>query len=343
MAIATSRFGRVGADPMRIPTPASMSTGRTEPFQSVLDRTAAPTPAPAPGAERAPEAATEPVLPEPEGELPAQPADEPFAAADAAPERVAFAADPEVSGGESETAVQNPFSRGEPVRQETAGKGADSPRTSTASKAAADPLLAAAGRGAGNGNSGGGALSAQQAAAGAANREVAVPTRGVGTTAAGLRAPLRAEAAAAGYRTSGAASAQLLDQARDSVFKQILVQLQDGGGEMRVRLQPPELGELDLRLVVTEGNRLSLHIAAERQELTGLLQRHLGELEQALQAAGLQVTGAEVQTRSEREAAAAPFAAGTSGATDEGVDAAPAPNQPRHGGWLRGDGLDFWV
>jgi hypothetical protein len=328
---------------MRIPTPASMSTGRTEPFQALLDRAAAPPPAPAPVAERAPEAAPEPVVPEPEGERPAAPADEPFAAADVAPECAAFAAEPAAAGGGVEAAVQNPFSRGEPVRQETAGKGADSPRTSTANVAAGDTLLAAAGRGAGPSSNAVFVLPGNQAAAGAASREVAVPTRGVGPTAAGLRTPLRAEAAAPGYRTSGAASAQLLDQARDSVFKQILVQLQDGGGEMRVRLQPPELGELDLRLVVTEGNKLSLHIAAEHQELTGLLQRHLGELEQALQAAGLQVTGAEVQTRSEREASAAPFEAGTSGAWEGGGDTAPAPNRPRYGGVLRGDGLDFWV
>src|SRR5690606_25045264 len=90
--------------------------------------------------------------------------------------------------------------------------------------------------------------------------------------------PLRTAATAASYRTTAPAGAELLEHARDSVFKQILLQLQPDGGERRLRLEPPDLGELDLRLLVENGNRLSLAIAAERADLAQLLQKHLAEL-----------------------------------------------------------------
>ncbi|MBX3463716.1 MAG: flagellar hook-length control protein FliK, partial [Planctomycetes bacterium] len=156
--------------------------------------------------------------------------------------------------------------------------------------------------------------------------------------------PARAAAVAPGYRTTDAAAAERLEQARDSVFKQILVQLTADGGEMRVRLQPPELGELDLRLVVEDGNRLTLTIAAERADLTQLLQKHLDQLKQTLQASGLQVADAQVHQR---------------GAGGAGEQAGFGPRQRRHAanaepiapapfaapgrGWISAAGLDFWA
>jgi len=80
---------------------------------------------------------------------------------------------------------------------------------------------------AGNGNAVG--------AIGAAKAAGQPMTRAAGLDAQLPNTPQRGQAVTAGYRTNNAASAQLLEQARDSVFKQILLKLNDDGGEMRMR------------------------------------------------------------------------------------------------------------
>jgi flagellar hook-length control protein FliK len=135
----------------------------------------------------------------------------------------------------------------------------------------------------------------------------------------------------------------MLEQARDSVFKQILMKLNGDGGEMRLRLEPPDLGELDLRLVVEHGNKLSLTIGAERPDLAQLLQRHLDELKQTLQAAGLEVTSAQVETREHggsREWRDQPASGGQRSHDDQ---AESAPQMLRRAGYVTAEGLDFWV
>ena len=147
-----------------------------------------------------------------------------------------------------------------------------------------------------------------------------------------------------GYATRNAKSMQLLEQARDSVFKQILMKLTDGGGEMRMRLSPPDLGQLDLRMTVEGGNKLTLMIAAERNDMAQLLQRHLDELKGTLQENGLEVTGAEVQTRED-------FERQQSAADNDDASATPSPNDiaedvvsaPQQRGYITADGLDFWA
>jgi flagellar hook-length control protein FliK len=178
-----------------------------------------------------------------------------------------------------------------------------------------------------------------------ATRAVDAPTPGAQLPPLRPQTPLAGAAVTGSYRTNNAASAELLAQARDSVFQQILVKLgNDGGGEMRLVLQPPDLGQLDLRLVMDQGNRLSLTIAAERQDMAQLLQRHLDELKQTLQQAGLDVAGAEVQTRSEYERQRREQDAAPQGAV---AAAEPAPtsfsDSTRPRGFLRADGLDFWA
>lgn len=334
----TTLRGRVESDPMGVPAPATMAAGRDESFAAVLQQTEAD----APAAEAEPEPAVapqEPAAASPEPgpadarELPPEPAADPAQAAaeTAAPREAARQV---VAGADATETIR----RGEPARQETAGKGTDSPRAFSPS---AEPLLAAivahgarqAPAAAGPANPGVPGVNATTAAGEAQGRGAAASWQTAGTQA-------RAAAVAAGYRTDPAASARLLEHARDSVFKQILMQLHEGGGEMRVRLEPPELGELDLRLVVEGGNRLSLSIAAERQELAQLLQRHLDGLKQTLQAAGLEVTDAEVHTRDggRRDRGRD----GWDGAAGERRDET-APLLPRLGGYVGAEGLDFWV
>lgn len=338
MAILSTVRGHVESDPMRIPTPARSSTGTS--FESVLEQVAAPesepeaTPAPreVERPQREEPVAEQREEPEPEpgtDEAPAV-ADEVVAAANAA---AVHTAAPEVT----ET-----LRRGEPEPQESAGKGADSPRTSSPALAVDNLLAAAMQRGAKQPGTpllaGASGIAPITAAKG-----VDAPTRAIAMLAERGAAPTKAAAVAAGYRANGKVSAELVDQARDSVFKQILLKLTDGGGEMRVRLQPPELGQLDLHLLVEQGNRLNLWIGAERPELAAMLQQNLPQLQQALQDAGLDVAGAQVGMRDGsgdgRAGADGGFAGGDD--RDQTNDDEGLPRW--RGGFVSAEGLDFWA
>ncbi|MFT4512066.1 MAG: flagellar hook-length control protein FliK [Planctomycetota bacterium] len=143
------------------------------------------------------------------------------------------------------------------------------------------------------------------------------------------------------YSARSAAQAQLLEQARDSVFKQIMMKLHGEGGEVRMRLQPPDLGQLDLRMTVEGGNKLSLTISADRQDINSLLQRHLDELKLALQESGLEITGAEVQTRSEFESQQAQRDAAEGGVAPDDTTNNDAERVPQPSGFTAAGGLNF--
>jgi flagellar hook-length control protein FliK len=146
-----------------------------------------------------------------------------------------------------------------------------------------------------------------------------------------------------GYRTHSPQALHLAEQARDSVFKQILLRVEGGGAEMRMLLDPPELGELDLRLVVDKGGSLKLSIAAERPELAWMLDKHMHELRSALAAHGLTLAQADVQTqerpgqRSALSRAALPAGSGLE------PDAAAEAARPARAGFWSEAGFDFWV
>jgi hypothetical protein len=346
VTILTNMRGRVEADPMRIPAPLRSSSDGSDPFAAMLEQ----------AVQRAADqrSATAPAV-----QQEAAPVDEPVTdeAAELPPERreqpdVEFESDGDTGDGEPSShphaagpEATETLRRGESERQPTAGKGPDSPRTSPGSGTDHEPLLTGAlpqgeqGRGVVVGPSSQGVTAI--AATGKAGE---AQVRGFENGQARGSTPTRAPAVAAGYRTDNAASAQLLEHARDSVFKQILMQLNGDGGEMRVRLQPPDLGELDLRLVVEHGNRLSLSIGAERADMTALLQKHLDELKQTLQSAGLEVTDAHVYQRDAHSARDG----GRSGSQtrhdshDEAADAAAAMPQLRRS-YVTAEGLDFWA
>lgn len=336
---------RVESDPMAVPAPARMDSGREDGFEQVLQQAVAADEPREVVEERPVEDADakvqEPTAPVSDGAEP--PVDEAPMPVDAPTS--------EVAGTVHFTPCDDDMSAAEPGRQATAGKGTDSPRTSSSpatSTPSAEPLLAVIVQQGGVHARGPLALGGDSKAIGAVGGTRATgeaPARAFGSAGTSARAATagRSEATAASYRTSGAASAQMLDQARDSVFKQILLQLQPDGGEMRIKLQPPELGELDVRLVVEQGNQLSLAMTAERGDLAELLQRHLDELKQSLQQAGLQVTDASVQTRSEGGADRRQAARRS---RDDGAFAdatTPSGSKPRFGGRLTATGLDFWA
>src|SRR6185436_12138417 len=94
-----------------------------------------------------------------------------------------------------------------------------------------------------------GAAAAQPQAAQVSGETKVAPTAGV----APRSAPLRAPQATAVYRTLTHESAQMFERARDSVFKQVLFKLGKESSEVRMRLEPKGLGELDLQVSVQKG------------------------------------------------------------------------------------------
>ncbi len=62
---------------------------------------------------------------------------------------------------------------------------------------------------------------------------------------------------------------------------------QDGVDRITIKLQPPELGRIDVRLDVGVDGRIQAVFAAERSATVDILQRDVRELERALQTAGL--------------------------------------------------------
>lgn len=340
--------GRVEMDPMAVPQAASLAAWRDERFAQVLDETVRADAEPEIEVERERAAATDEVA---STETPSAPSTEPDRPRDEAPGDASTSLDTaQATSSHGAQPTQEPevtesLSRGESGRQETAGKGTDSPRTSSGSRPSAEPLLVAFVQHAakptspvlaGESAHGVGALGGVRAGE--------APTRGIEGPAARANTVLRAPATVAGYRTSSAASAELLEHARDSVFKQVLMQLTEGGGEMRMRLEPPDLGELDLRLVVTAGNQLSLSVAAERADVAHLLQRHLDELKHTLQQAGLDVTDASIETRSDGGNRGHAHGGSHGGAAhDHDHPPTAAPFGARTGGFVSADGLDFWA
>lgn len=345
------QLGRVESDPLRIPTAASMGTGRSDAFERALqDAVAADEARPDAAAPR--DAAAE----APASETQAADAQREPPAATERPERDtgddaedAAARTTTTHAFEDAGDVTESMRRGESERQATAGKGTDSPRTSTAAGAAGTAELPLAGAPRAALQPAGvpvGVVVAEAAARSTGTAGGGEPTvRGIDGPAFRAAGPTRAAAAQAAYSTRSAASAELLEQARDSVFKQVLMKLTGEGGELRMRLEPPTLGELDLRLVVEGGNKLSLAIAAERPEVAALLQRHLDELKHTLQQSGLEITGAEVQTRGEfaREREAGAGGDGSQHRTDDDAPRDDFARRPRTGGWVSAEGLDFWA
>lgn len=341
----TRLHGRVESDPMRVPTAAAMDTGRQGSFAGVLEEvTAAPPREQAPVRE-APARDEAPAAPAPERDA-AEPVQDEAEVEDAGTNGAptdAAAADRLVAEQAAAAAGNDDNRRGEAVRQETAGKGTDSPRTSSAMDA--EPLLAAVVM-----RGGAPAAAPIPTTAAGANPVGAVgstkaagqaPTRGVDLTAAKAEIAAKTAATTAGYKTASVAQATLLEQARDSVFKQILMKLTPEGGEMHVKLEPPELGELDLHLVVAEGNKLSLSISADQKDVAVLLQRHLDELKQTLQDAGLQITDAQVHARGDERNGQQHGGWRQQGGA-EAQPAMPTAND-RRGGYVSAEGLDFWV
>ncbi|MGE3173682.1 MAG: flagellar hook-length control protein FliK [Planctomycetota bacterium] len=344
---AITRFGRVEFDPTRVPQATWAEPRAAETFAQRLDarRRDDEVPAPAP-TDAEPAAPAEPKA-APTNEDPTNPTarDLDQGAADAD-----TGADSPAPTGTVAADTDLP-SRAEPARRSKAEEGAGAALESQPQRAAAgaSAALAAAVATAGVRRAG----PAATAVAGVADVGAAATATAAARTGAdrigGHQLPVTqrqpaAPAAAPGFRTLTPHALQLDEQARDSVFKQILFKLGKDTSEMRLRLDPPELGEIDLHLVVEKGNTLRLSIATDRADLRELLQSGLGQLEKALRDSGLSVAHAEVHTRQQGRGDGGQDARNGGFAADARTnDSDAAPVAPPKAGWIAGTGLDFWV
>jgi flagellar hook-length control protein FliK len=67
----------------------------------------------------------------------------------------------------------------------------------------------------------------------------------------------------------------------------IAARAKDGANQFEIRLDPPELGRIDVRLAVDASGQVSSHVTVDRAETLQLLQSHQPQLERALEQAGL--------------------------------------------------------
>jgi flagellar hook-length control protein FliK len=69
----------------------------------------------------------------------------------------------------------------------------------------------------------------------------------------------------------------------------------DGDRRFEIRLDPPELGRIDVRLDMARDGTVSSRLIVERAETLDLLRRDAGNLERALQTAGLNTNGSGLE------------------------------------------------
>ena len=105
----------------------------------------------------------------------------------------------------------------------------------------------------------------------------------------GVAAPASAASATAtgfGQAPGSAAWGQALDQ-------QVMLMLNRGAQEARIRLHPQELGQLDIRLSMG-GDRVDLNFSVQHAAVAGALQQHMSQLTQMLADQGLSLGQASV-------------------------------------------------
>jgi flagellar hook-length control protein FliK len=129
-------------------------------------------------------------------------------------------------------------------------------------------------------SSAGGTSNAQNGAAGTKTDANGLPNLGFSVLA------VATPSAAMGSASSGSAStAAAVPVAGLAVA--IAARAQSGSNQFDIRLDPPELGRIDVRLDVNRDGQVTTHMTAERADTLQLLQSQQPQIEQALQQAGL--------------------------------------------------------
>lgn len=89
-------------------------------------------------------------------------------------------------------------------------------------------------------------------------------------------------------------AAELAEQRAADILRQVRVQLVAGSREAHVRLDPPELGAIAIRLVVHEG-RVDAELRVEERATLDLLTKHIPELRATLARAGMHAGAFDLQ------------------------------------------------
>ena len=76
---------------------------------------------------------------------------------------------------------------------------------------------------------------------------------------------------------------------------EIAARAQSGSNRFEIRLDPPDLGRIDVRLDVDKGGNVTSHLVVEKSATLDLLRRDAPELERALQQAGLKTDDGGLQ------------------------------------------------
>lgn len=91
-----------------------------------------------------------------------------------------------------------------------------------------------------------------------------------------------------------ARTAELAEQRAADILRQVRLQLVPASGEAHVRLDPPELGAIAIRLVVREG-RVDAELRVEERATLDLLAKHIPELRATLARAGMHAGAFDLQ------------------------------------------------
>lgn len=111
--------------------------------------------------------------------------------------------------------------------------------------------------------------------------QIALP----GTTH-GFASALHSAGAPAPLQSSGNAG-QPVPPTSMAIAVAIAARSRDGSNQFQIRLDPPELGRIDVKLDVDKSGQVNTHLTVDRPETLDLLQRDARGLERALQQAGL--------------------------------------------------------
>lgn len=94
--------------------------------------------------------------------------------------------------------------------------------------------------------------------------------------------------------------ARMIQTPAKDIAVQIAKHLSDGVNRFNIRISPPEMGRIEVRLEITDGGKVTAHLVADKPETLDLLQKDRATLEKALAEAGLD-TDADTLNFSMRE------------------------------------------
>ncbi len=114
----------------------------------------------------------------------------------------------------------------------------------------------------------------------------------------------------------------------EQVSREIVRRFNGESTRFEMRLDPPELGRIDVRIEVSRDNRVSAVLSADNPQALTDLVRHARELEQALQSAGLELrdNGLSFDLRQSKDQPGEAGANNGRAAETSSIDDDPLPN-----------------